>query len=277
MNHVLAGTAQGLVVVLVLALWLGEVVSVPFTGTALALALALLCAALGASLLRGGRPQPAWQAAVMWRTSWTSRETIVLPAFIAAVALWWLALQVGMRPRAALLPVLLLALGLWWCTAMSRVARRGVGEGASPQMPAGLVLTGLSLGAALTCALAALTGEERLLIAVGRWTVGLTALVGVVQLAGLVRREQRMTRSTLQSSTGNDTRAVAKPAMPRWLMGAALGIGHVLPPALMVFAIVRPTVWPWLTAPLPLVVALLAGHQPVGRRPVQNAHNPETR
>jgi DMSO reductase anchor subunit len=27
----------------------------------------------------------------MWRTSWMSREVIVLPAFIALVGLWWLA------------------------------------------------------------------------------------------------------------------------------------------------------------------------------------------
>ena len=38
-------------------------------------------------------PQRAWRAAAMWRTSWLSREVIVLPAFIALVALWWLALR----------------------------------------------------------------------------------------------------------------------------------------------------------------------------------------
>ena len=57
------------------------------TGT-LTLTLGMLLVALGVSFLHLGRPGRAWRAIAMWRTSWLSREVMVLPAFIAVVALW---------------------------------------------------------------------------------------------------------------------------------------------------------------------------------------------
>ena len=52
-----------------------------------ALALVLLVAGLAASFFHLGRPERAWRAAAKWRTSWLSREVIVLPAFIGVVFL----------------------------------------------------------------------------------------------------------------------------------------------------------------------------------------------
>ena len=80
-----AGAAQGLVVALALAA-LGETTLAPtFTPRLLLLAAALLVIGLGASFLHLGRPERAWRAAAMWRSSWLSREVIVLPAFIGVV------------------------------------------------------------------------------------------------------------------------------------------------------------------------------------------------
>src|SRR5688500_7559414 len=45
-------------------------------------ALAFLAAGLAASFFHLGRPERAWRSAAMWRTSWLSREVIVLPAFM---------------------------------------------------------------------------------------------------------------------------------------------------------------------------------------------------
>ena len=59
----------------------------------------MLLVGLGASFVHLGRPERAWRAALMWRTSWLSREVIVLPAFIGVVALWWLALHFGVGRR----------------------------------------------------------------------------------------------------------------------------------------------------------------------------------
>src|SRR5690349_13836965 len=50
-----------------------------------AIALAFLAGGLLASFFHLGRPERAWRAAAMWRTSWLSREVIVLPAFMLAV------------------------------------------------------------------------------------------------------------------------------------------------------------------------------------------------
>ena len=79
----LAGTAQGLVVLLALAVLFGVPVSPGFVPMALVVAELLLIAGLAASFLHLGRKMRAWRAVLMWRTSWMSREVIVLPAFIA--------------------------------------------------------------------------------------------------------------------------------------------------------------------------------------------------
>ncbi len=82
----LAGAAQGLVVALALALLGGVAMGAAFVRAGLLVAIVLLVAGLASSFLHLGRPMRAWRAAAMWRTSWLSREVIVLPAFIVLVA-----------------------------------------------------------------------------------------------------------------------------------------------------------------------------------------------
>ena len=91
----IAGAAQGLVVALAFAVLGGLEPGSAFLGNALVLAAVMLVVGLAASFLHLGRPERAWRAAMMWRTSWLSREVIVLPAFIGIVAAWWLALRVA--------------------------------------------------------------------------------------------------------------------------------------------------------------------------------------
>ncbi len=91
----IAGAAQGLVVALALAVLAGLPLAAGFVSAALILAEVMLLIGLGASFAHLGRPERAWRAALMWRTSWLSREVIVLPAFIGVIALWWLALRAG--------------------------------------------------------------------------------------------------------------------------------------------------------------------------------------
>ena len=80
-----AGAAQGLVVTLALAALAGVSLSAGFIGNALIVAEVLLLIGLGASFAHLGRPERAWRAVLMWRSSWLSREVIVLPALSA----WW--------------------------------------------------------------------------------------------------------------------------------------------------------------------------------------------
>src|SRR5919106_5855635 len=53
-----------------------------------AIALVFLASGLIASFFHLGRPERAWRAVAMWRTSWLSREVIVLPLLMGLLALY---------------------------------------------------------------------------------------------------------------------------------------------------------------------------------------------
>src|SRR5215831_2862318 len=89
----LIGAGQGLFVALYTVEAAGRLGAVPlqsgrFHGLGGAFALALLAAGLVASFFHLGRPERSWRAVAMWRTSWLSREVIVLPVFMAVTAAW---------------------------------------------------------------------------------------------------------------------------------------------------------------------------------------------
>ena len=69
-----------------------------------ALALGFLIAGLIASFFHLGHPERAWRSAAKWRTSWLSREVIVLPAFMGVVFLYGAAHYTGFNPLLATLP-----------------------------------------------------------------------------------------------------------------------------------------------------------------------------
>jgi len=52
------------------------------------ISVAFLVAGLISSIFHLGHPERAWRAAAMWRTSWLSREVIVLPTVIGAIAVY---------------------------------------------------------------------------------------------------------------------------------------------------------------------------------------------
>ncbi len=92
----IAGAAQGMVVALALATLAGIA---PATALAPMLwaATGMLLVALVASFFHLGHPLRAWRTVLMWRTSWMSREVIVLPAFIALVGGWALLATLAQR------------------------------------------------------------------------------------------------------------------------------------------------------------------------------------
>src|SRR5512145_546204 len=63
------------------------------------LAVVLMGAGLVASFFHLGRPERAWRSAAMWRTSWLSREVIVLPALMGCVFLYGLGHWLGWRAQ----------------------------------------------------------------------------------------------------------------------------------------------------------------------------------
>jgi len=213
-----AGAAQGLVVALALAELLGAAPSAALLDRGLLLALGMLVVGLGASFLHLGRPERAWRAVMMWRTSWLSREVIVLPAFIGVVGLWWLSLRGGGSTSALPLLAIAVALLLWLCTAMIYVCIRFIQEWAHALTVVNYTLIGLASGAVLTAALAVLLGEVPFARSVTRWALGATLLAWALRTVALRRNAALKPKSNLQSATG-----IRSPKLVQKSMGMSAG------------------------------------------------------
>jgi DMSO reductase anchor subunit len=249
------------------------------------LAQALLLAGLAASFLHLGHKMRAWRAVLMWRTSWMSREVILLPAFIGLVALWWLALAAGGSLASGVLGtvwlpalVVLSALALWYCTAMIYACLRFIEEWAHPLTVVNFILIGLSAGLVLGCALAALSGEQALLRATGPWAFTVTWLAWATRRLSLRRNSLLRHKSNLQSATGIRSERLVQKSMGmsagsfntrEFFHGAsAAALRHVrwgfqlltfgLPVLLMGWGLVNAGAWPWLLAALLQAPGLLA-------------------
>ena len=218
----LAGAAQGLVVALALAVLGGVTMSAGFLARGLLFAAVLLVVGLAASFLHLGRPERAWRAAMMWRTSWLSREVIALPAFTGLVLVWWLALRIdgeGVLARRLLpLAAIVMAALLWYCTAMIYACLRFIEEWAQPLTVVNFTLIGLSSGFVLASALAAI-GEERAFLAwCGPAALVVTLVAWALRMQAVRRNSVLRHRSTLQTATG-----VRSPLLTQKSMGMSAG------------------------------------------------------
>ena len=180
-----------------------------------ALALAFLIAGLIASFFHLGRPERAWRSAAKWRTSWLSREVIVLPAFMGLVFLYGAAHFLGFNPVVATLPsavpvgltLLLgvagtvLAFALFVCTGMIYACLRFLQEWHTPLTVINYTLLGGASGFVLASAVAALLAPE---VAgfLGGWAMILTALAFIGRAAALVRNARLRPKSTLRTAIG---------------------------------------------------------------------------
>lgn len=216
----LAGAGQGLVAVLSLALLAGVPVPREFLVLALSLGALLLVGGLAASFFHLGHKMRAWRAVLMWRTSWMSREVIVLPAFIALVLLWLGVLVQGAPMAAGALPLLALggALLLWYCTAMIYACLRFIQEWAHALTPVNFTLIGLASGATLACALAVLAEQAAVLRALAPLALAFTLAAWGSRLFSLRRNAALKPRSTLQSATG-----LSHPHLVQKSMGMSAG------------------------------------------------------
>jgi len=218
----LAGAAQGLVVVLAVAVLAGAVLPASLLVGGLGLSTVLLVVALVASFFHLGRPMQAWRAVLMWRTSWMSREVIVLPAFIALVAGWGALAAAGSQGVVAtrLLPlaIILVAALLWYCTAMIYACLRFIQEWAHPVTIANYTLIGLASGLVLGGALAVVVGDAGFALKLGPWAIGATLLAWAVRGWSLHRNARLKPRSTLQSATG-----IRNPRLVQTAMGMTGG------------------------------------------------------
>ena len=277
----LSGAAQGLLVALALAQIAGVAMDSGFLLQAIGLGLVLLVAGLASSFLHLGHKMRAWRAVLMWRTSWMSREVIVLPAYIALTALWWLALYTGAEgPGVRALPWAMVvgALLLWVCTAMIYACLRFIQEWAHWSTVANFTLIGLASGSVLACALAASSDQAALLHAVAPWATAVTLAAAFMRWFSLRRNSHLRPASTLQSATGLQAKRLVQKSMGmsagafntreffhgasqmvlrnvRWAF--VLGL-FVLPLGLALCALSSATAWPWAWAALLQAPSLIA-------------------
>ncbi len=211
---VIAGAAQGLVVLLSLAHLGGVPMQPGFVAPSLLLAAAMLVIGLLSSFGHLGRKERAWRAVLMWRTSWLSRECLVLPAAIGWTLLWWWQVRTG-GGTSMLWPLLALVIvgALWYCTAMIYACIRFIAEWAQPMTLVNFVAIGLSSGFVLGSALAAAFGESALLASTGPAALVLTVLAGLARYATVARNARLVPRSSAQSATGIRTQRLQQKSM----------------------------------------------------------------
>ena len=204
----LAGAAQGLVLAMFAAEWashrhwLGTLPDAAFYIGGGLVAAALAAGGLAASFLHLGRPERAWRAAAQWRTSWLSREVIVLPGFIV-LALAYAGAHALARDESFAVGALaaLAAIVLFVCTGMIYACIRFLREWATALTPLNFTLLGCANGFTLAAALAGwLAPPQARFFAIGAVAFTVAGLIG---RAAAWRRNARLApKSTLQTALG---------------------------------------------------------------------------
>ena len=205
----LAGAGQGLLlslVVLDVAVHLGLLVAPagPFFLAGAAAVLLLAAAGLVAATFHLGHPLRAWRAMSQWRTSWLSREVIVLPAFMAVVFIWALARYVHAASSAVLglgLLAAALAVVLFICTGMIYAAVTVIREWATPLTPLNFGLLGLASGLTL-CSVLTVVLHVVWLPGVATAAALATAVAAVARAASTWRNAKLAPKTTMQTAIG---------------------------------------------------------------------------
>jgi DMSO reductase anchor subunit len=217
-------------------------------------ALAFLAGGLVASFFHLGRPERAWRAAAMWRTSWLSREVIVLPAFMAAVfaygVLHWFELPETMVAGGI---GAALCLALFVCTGMIYACIKFLQEWATPLTIVNFTLLGLASGYTFAAAYALFEAPD-LVPMYARWAIAFTLAGLCNRVATLVRNARIKPRSTIQTAIGVKHPKIAQKA--QGFMGGSFNTReffHGKPEI-----VVRAVKWAFLLLGFAMPAALLA-------------------
>jgi len=172
-------------------------------------------AGLLASFFHLGRPERAWRSAARWRTSWLSREVIVLPAFMgttlvyAVVHFLHLGEALATLPSGAAIDATLivgltgavLAFALFVCTGMIYACLPFLREWATPLTVVNFVLLGCASGFTLAAAYA--TSAAPALVRFFAAVALVLTLLGLAgRVAALIRNAGLRPKSTLQTAIG---------------------------------------------------------------------------
>ncbi|MCR4305333.1 MAG: dimethyl sulfoxide reductase anchor subunit [Gallionella sp.] len=186
-----------------------------FYGWGSLLALVFTLAGLIASFFHLGRPERAWRSAVQWRTSWLSREVIVLPAFMGILFLYGASHLSGFDPVLLILPsglsinatimlggmATILAFALFVCTGMIYACLRFLQEWHSPLTVVNFILLGGASGFTLATLYAAMFASAQAGF-FGGWAIIITLLAFAGRSASLWRNARLKPKSTVQTAIG---------------------------------------------------------------------------
>jgi DMSO reductase anchor subunit len=160
------------------------------------ISLLLLGLGLIASFFHLGRPERAWRAVTQWRTSWLSREVIVLPAFMACVFLYMLSNSAWVGAAAAVL-----CIALFVCTAMIYACLKFLQEWHSPFTLPNFILLGVASGLTLSVPLA-VTAYPQFAGPLALAAFGAGGIAWLARGASLIRNARLRPKSTPASAIG---------------------------------------------------------------------------
>jgi DMSO reductase anchor subunit len=216
----LIGAGQGMFIALFSGQYYALLQHVPpqpgsFYGNGSMVALAFLIGGLVASFFHLGHPERAWRAATQWRTSWLSREVIVLPAFMFIVFLYGILHYFDIDPHVfgtAAIPEfgltmvvgavgIVICFALYVCTAMIYACLKFLQEWHSPLTVVNYILLGMASGFTLATAFAN-QQDSTLLSFFAAWSIILTLAALLTRGASLIRNYRLKHKSTMQTAIG---------------------------------------------------------------------------
>lgn len=217
----LFGLGQGLF----LALYTGQLYSLfqllpppdepSFYGMGSAVVLILLMLGMVASIFHLGNPSRGWRAATQWRTSWLSREVILLPVLFSLVLLYGGLHYLDWNPPLISIAeditidltfivgamATLVCFALFLATGMIYASLRFLREWASPLTVINFILLGGASGFTLVTAFA-INSAPHLIGFFGVWAIIITLLALCTRGAALYRNGRLKQISTLRSAIG---------------------------------------------------------------------------
>ena len=177
----------------------------------------LLVLGLLASFFHLGRPERAWRAATKWKTSWLSREVLILPVCIA-MALIYGVLQyqktqdsLALADTIGVLGVVAMML-LFLCTAMIYACIRFLQEWASIWTLVNFTLLGLASGFVVASALASYL-DPASYVDYRQIAIILIVVSFVTRMASFYRNSRIKYKSTIQSAIGIKHRNITQRSM----------------------------------------------------------------
>lgn len=216
----LIGIGQGLLTALVAAQYMTEVGLLPMTESAAyyatggAVAVLFLAGGLAASFFHLAHPERAWRTITRWRTSWLSKEVIVLPGLAGLAVVYTGLHMLGWDPTlfamggAAIKLTLVegaltvaVSFLLFVCTGMIYASVKFIQEWASWLTVVNYMLMGLASGCTVAALHAAWAGSP-LLPFMSYWALLLTCAALIMRAAHVYRNAHLKRRSTLRSAIG---------------------------------------------------------------------------